>query len=479
MTSAWQSKIRSVLWFSFLSLCIIASLSILSAPVFSTGQSQIEEKYPVQTAPEKCISSSGSPLPADRSFTASQYGSSSDFPITASVSRIESNASLFRINYSISPSYDGNLQLKPLKGAAPVENHGFVKGSFGSGYIWNKSTRTPSLVFELVSFEDGLEYPRGENWMIGPSLQHTGNVTLQMNPNGSIGPDFMYIGDYSTEIKKVGCQKLLLVVPDPLKPELSVSKSRIVNTVAESSRRLNVGAARNVVRMYAVEGSLGQYGNNEPSGYTTTSGNFLATASQGFDRADNVWIHEYVHTRQDYIAISGSQWTVEGTATYLTARLAVEQGLATPRQYDSVLARSEVLPNGTSLNENHQRTKYAYFWGASTLSSLEHELDESNATIEDLLRFMNRQATVQQPMLDDWSKERTNKNYSLHTVVFSGKSPEPRYLLGPSWLPPEARIVIPLFATLPLRIFSLALLIISLYRLNEGYVGISLEDIQD
>ncbi|MFC4408003.1 hypothetical protein [Haloarchaeobius iranensis] len=226
--------------------------------------------------------------------------------------------------------------------------------------------------------------------------------------------------------------------------------------------------------MYAIEGNLSTDSDRQLEGFATENGNFLATASYPFYQPDNIWIHEYIHTRQRFAPIAGAQWTTEGTATYLAARLSLEQGLTSPREYDAFLARTTLLSNSTSLNQVDDRSRYAYLWGAAALSTMEYELSASNTSVGDAVEFMNSQRTVSQTELDRWTDERTRDNYSLDSVVFAQQQPTPRYLLGPSWLSPQDRHLIPYLQKPLVRLASLAFSLLFLHSLVISYTPYSI-----
>jgi hypothetical protein len=53
---------------------------------------------------------------------------------------------------------------------------------------------------------------------------------------------------------------------------------------------------------------------------------FWAVDSSRVDHANNTWIHEYVHTRQEWTRDSSTQWLIEGTTNYYAALLTYLEG---------------------------------------------------------------------------------------------------------------------------------------------------------
>ena len=56
---------------------------------------------------------------------------------------------------------------------------------------------------------------------------------------------------------------------------------------------------------------------------------------------DNVWVHEYVHTRQNYDLAADLRWFTEASATYYSALATFEQDRISFKQFRDLLARGE------------------------------------------------------------------------------------------------------------------------------------------
>ncbi|QSG05766.1 hypothetical protein [Halapricum desulfuricans] len=111
--------------------------------------------------------------------------------------------------------------------------------------------------------------------------------------------------------------------------------------------------------------------------------------------AHSVWIHEYVHARQDFRTAGGMAWFREASARYLSARFMQEQyeGVTAADLRDELAAGSErvVLANRTSWagTTDHYRA------GARLLGAVDAEIRAETGgehTLVDVFRAMNAAA---------------------------------------------------------------------------------------
>ncbi|MCU4718712.1 hypothetical protein [Halapricum hydrolyticum] len=110
--------------------------------------------------------------------------------------------------------------------------------------------------------------------------------------------------------------------------------------------------------------------------------------------AHSVWIHEYVHARQDFRTADGMEWFREASARYLSCRFMYEQyeGVSEADLRDSLSARpkyeSVVLANRTTW----EGTGGNYHAGARLLAAIDAELRAETGgehTLVDVFRTMN------------------------------------------------------------------------------------------
>jgi hypothetical protein len=166
------------------------------------------------------------------------------------------------------------------------------------------------------------------------------NVTVA--GEGVAADSIAYLGPHRTHERTVGNRTIRLVVPDAA--SVTAGTGTVLDALADAARTLDLGgpgtdsvivaAPRNVE--WAVDGA--QLG---------ATGAWVA-ADEPVASPDDVWTHEYVHTRQAYRLAPEMAWFGEASAEYYAASLAVASGrvpyaalrghVAHDRETDQVLA---------------------------------------------------------------------------------------------------------------------------------------------
>ncbi|GAB6879686.1 hypothetical protein JCM17823_19600 [Halorubrum gandharaense] len=139
-------------------------------------------------------------------------------------------------------------------------------------------------------------------------------------------------------------ERFRLVVPEAA--DLDPAPDEIFDAFAHASEALPVGA-RNP-ETFAVAAPTGEIGWSA-RGIQTGDASLWVRDDEPAAGADNVWTHEYVHTRQGYRAEASARWFTEATATYYAALLAVERGDADFDEFERVLARGERDPDASTV----------------------------------------------------------------------------------------------------------------------------------
>ncbi|WP_440990368.1 CARDB domain-containing protein [Haloarchaeobius baliensis] len=137
---------------------------------------------------------------------------------------------------------------------------------------------------------------------------------------GTTGGYMAYLGPMRTYSETVEGQEITLAVPDAA--EMRESPEAVLASLVNASERLRVGqrdeTALVIAAPRAVDWSSAglQYGDTDA----------WVVADARLDRANNVWLHEYVHTRQEFRTNRSGRWLTEASADYYAALLAYEQG---------------------------------------------------------------------------------------------------------------------------------------------------------
>lgn len=236
-------------------------------------------------------------------------------------------------------------QVVELEVTVPAEATAFQTRGFsaeGDGrYVWDGETAGPRLGFrmpanETVDRDDPLSGPgrylfvdTGE-WGIvqRPPLGHSwgwrGSPTVRFDRTlaaspGAAGSDVAYLGEYEERRHTAHDQRFRLVVPT--RSDMAEEPATVFGTLANTSDALRVGDRDEEVFLVAAPTADVQWG---ARGVQIGDTDVWVRDSERVDDVENVWVHEYVHTRQDYQTTGETRWFTEAAATYYAALYALE-----------------------------------------------------------------------------------------------------------------------------------------------------------
>jgi|GEM_PF-1615197 len=239
---------------------------------------------------------------------------------------------------------------------------------------WSYSTTNPGLAYEMA--------PAGE---------------------GYAGDRFAFLGPYELHTETVGGEQLSLVVPDAADP--ASSPTAILDSVAYASEQLHFGDTnRNdeVVLIAAPTDGVDW----SPPGLAIGS-DARISADAAVDDPLNIWVHEYVHTRQyrdadrsggDAIA-DDAHWLIEGSAEYYAALTSYEQGLIDFETFQAVLERGTQPPADDAVLADRSTwasTDAEYEKGALVVGAIDRQLraaTDGETTFQALMERWNTAGT--------------------------------------------------------------------------------------
>jgi hypothetical protein len=129
-----------------------------------------------------------------------------------------------------------------------------------------------------------------------------------------------FLGDHREVTRTANGQTFRLIIP--ARATLAESPASILDSMTSASNTLQVGDRDDHVFMVAAPTKSTRWG---VRGLQTGDSDLWVRDIERLDAADNVWLHEYVHTRQDYTAAPEVRWFTEASATYYAALLTLEQ----------------------------------------------------------------------------------------------------------------------------------------------------------
>lgn len=248
--------------------------------------------------------------------------------------------------------------------ATNVEADGFTKQD--GNWVWDGETERPTLDYRMpanqttrdggpLAAEGNYLFVDVGDWAIvrppgtGASWRYTGNaVTLErrnvVDGEGATSRGMAYLGPHETYTHQANGQEFRLIVPAAA--DLEESPETIFQSVESASERLHVGDRDATVHLIAAPTTQVGWG---VRGLQTGDATAWVRDSEQLATADNVWVHEYVHTRQRFRTDSSAGWFTEATATYYAALLSLERNRIGFNAFRDVLARGELEPQASSV----------------------------------------------------------------------------------------------------------------------------------
>ncbi len=305
----------------------------------------------------------------------------------------------------------------PADAVNPRRN-GFEKTDSGS--VWKESeqsTRTPTLTYTAeVNRTADVSGPIGSDgrfmfvdkgdWALlqrrpGPDLsfrfRQPEPTVERINTTageGVAGQSLVFLGSHETYERQAHDQRFRLVVPDAA--DLQPDRSDVFQTVMDTSGTLRVGDRDRQVLMFVAPATVPW----AVRGLQTGDRDFYGVADEPVDTANNVWIHEYVHTRQDYETTDTTRWTKEAFAEYYAGLLTLEQGridFEAFRQYLDRGTRSRYGDVVLADNDTWDGTGGNYYVGALATGEIDRRIRLATgreSTLQAVFGRMNSQSTL-------------------------------------------------------------------------------------
>ncbi len=360
-------------------------------------------------------------------------------PVTGEVAQAVENNSIVEINYTVVENSSGQAFTVTLpSGAKLVNQSGFSQDGDQLRTIPDQGDRL-TLRYALTKMghdEEGqfpnASYTAGPEWIIAPTPEHGGpDVTLQPAASGFIGLDILYLGEYTRHSTMAGCQNITIIKPEAT----GFDPEPRLNMLSNAAASLSGGTTYSTVYVFpspkpipAADGFVPEFQNN-----------IIIEADASIHSAWNVWIHEYIHTRQVEYSGENFSWFQEASATYYAAQLTLEQGLISPIEFDAALARYAQHQPTTNL-ATAESEDIAYRWGAVVLARLDASLWQRGHTLAEMWNDINQ---YDGPSYSKFERQLSSRGLSesrlneTRAIVERNAQPDPSpvYTSRMSWLP--------------------------------------------
>lgn len=333
--------------------------------------------------------------------------------------RQDSEAGMFGVTTAATiPDRVTELRVTLPERAVDVEGDGFDHDE-GTTWRWDGSTDDPTLSYRLpanrtIDREGPIAGP-GEYLFVDAgdwALVQPPGVGLQWRSAGSVRASrsnavegegvasdaIAFLGPYEEHTHEAHGQEFRLIVPDAA--EMTESPDDVFEHLTYASGALQVGDRDPQVFVVAAPTGDVQWG---VRGLQAGPADMWVRDNERLADANNVWIHEYVHTRQGYRAEASARWITEATATYYAALLTLERGDVGFDAFRDVLRRGERDPQAASLlnDPDTWRNHADYTKGSLVAAEIDRRIrlaTDGEKTLATVFREVNAQG---EPITDE------------------------------------------------------------------------------
>ena len=308
------------------------------------------------------------------------------------------------------PSEFRELSLQLPAGARVISTRGFTQTADGN-VEWDGNSDPATVTYRIdATVRSGADQPGAEgsyrfadtaNWSLVriPSVGDINGRIVGDEPEisreteiagpGVAGDRIAYLGPYDRQTRTAHGQTFHLVIPEAA--DLEAEPREIFESVTDAADRLRIGDRDDEVLMIAAPTGEIEWA---VRGIQTGDSDFWVRADEPVDTPANNWVHEYVHTRQEYTAAEDARWTTEATATYYAALLTLEADRVEFDRFQRFLAQGEDEPQASAvMTEPDSWENFAnYRKGALVAGDLDRRIrvaTDGEASLDTLMRAIN------------------------------------------------------------------------------------------
>jgi hypothetical protein len=208
---------------------------------------------------------------------------------------------------------------------------------------------------------------------------------LDDDPAGTYGDRYALVGEQTVLTHRANGQQFRIATPD--ESHIGPATDEILSSLATASRQLQVGDRDERLTLFAVPDPARSGGESFPA-----RDEAWVNAGSTLDSPNNVWIHEYVHTRQEFRLGEDMEWFREASAEYYAARLTYEQGRISDRELTQHFAGPQYERTRLADRGTWEDARVPYVKGARVLAVLDQNIRESTdgeRSLQDVFRRMN------------------------------------------------------------------------------------------
>lgn len=308
------------------------------------------------------------------------------------------------------PSGFRELTLQLPEGAQLDSTDGFTRTADGT-VEWDSNSNPATVRYRIdATIRSAADQPGAEgtyrfadtaNWSL-VRIPSVGDISgrivgddpeiireTEIDGSGVAGDQIAYLGPYDRQTRTAHGQTFHLVIPEAA--ELEAEPREIFESVTDASDRLRVGDRDEEVLMIAAPTGEIEWA---VRGIQTGDSDFWVRADEPLDTPANNWVHEYVHTRQEYTAAEDARWITEATATYYAALLTLEADRVEFDRFQRFLTQGEDGPQASAvMTDPDSWENFAnYRKGALVAGDLDRRIrlaTDGEATLDTVVRAIN------------------------------------------------------------------------------------------
>lgn len=333
------------------------------------------------------------------------------------------------------------------RGASVAGTDGFEATGDGN-YSWDEETARPSVTLTVTANRTGVGERRlsgaesGEgytfvdagNWALvsvpsagvwWSSLRSESRVEFvgvsAVDGEGTAGDRMAFLGPQESETRTIDGQSVTVVVPEAA--SLQPQRGAIFDALETAAPGLPESPVERSLLIAA------------PTSVDWGPGG-LADGSDAWVRADspldvpgNVWLHEFVHLRQDFKTTSATRWLGEGMAEYYAALFTIESGDIGFERFADHLERGATYDDAVLSQPDTWTERVEYAKGALVFGRLDEsiraETDAAASTRQVFVAMNRHDGPVEQAFVEreiaDAAGETTAEQFLTHAT--SGTPP--------------------------------------------------------
>lgn len=300
--------------------------------------------------------------------------------------------------------------------ATVTETTGFEQDT-ATAYDWDERTETPSVTFNVDPTrrttsegplaEDGQYlFADSDDWALvripstGARWQWTGGGELELSREtevdgpGATGDRMAFLGHHEVETRTAHGQTFRLIIPEAA--ALDEPTTEVFDSLSYASNALRVGERDPEVFIVAAPTDAVGWG---VRGLQIGSADMWVQDTERLDTPTNVWVHEYVHTRQSYETTAETRWVTEASATYYAALLGLEQSHIEFDQFRRLLGQGEAEPQSMSVlsQPSSWQNNAEYRKGPLVIGEIDRQIrlaTDREASFETVFQSLNSHETA-------------------------------------------------------------------------------------